>query len=755
MKVLYLLGCNEGPSKRYRVFNHIEALNAQGVEANWVWDIDPEITDEVYLATFSIIVVFRSGYNDRVKELFNTVRKLNIPIVYDIDDLVFDPSVVDQVDAYRKMSTADKKGYLEGIESLSAAMMACQYVTTSTSFLANYIRKFSQKPVYQIPFGVNERQVEIAKASDPWEGGPRFIGYLSGTKTHQRDFEEAAEAMRRILTEYDDVYLKLIGYLDVEKHLPGLSHKIVHLDFMSWEDLLIESMSLYINIAPFEQDSLFCQAKSNLKFVETALCGVPTIASPIPSFVDAIEDGVNGFIAGTTDEWYSAFQALLDDSALRTRVGEEAYLTCARNYFPKRIGQSLIRTYEQITKIHHGEIKGPADELAAGRSLAAKKNGLRITWVIPQPFEGSGGHRNIFRAIRYLAEFGHNCSIYVLPDNHRFANGAEIDAFIAREFFDVKADQVVLGTDDIEKCDVLICTYWTTAYVIKEQQHKSRLQVYFLQDFEPMFFPMGTDYVRAMETYSFGFYPITSGPWPLRMLNEEFGITEGSFFRFPIDRGIYFPRSSGEKKGAKRVVFFARPDMPRRCYPLGVAALALVNAARPDVEIVFYGDKSEKFTGVPFEFTNVGMTDTIAELGDLYRSGDVGLCFSTTNPSLVPFEMMACGCPVVDLDVNGNVINYGSSDNCVLVRPNPEAIANGILKILDDEALATRLTANGIEFAKAFPSEIEMVRTIEGFILDAFEAAKRPAAKTIAGNGQSTKSEGEKGGSKAEGAKSV
>jgi len=232
---------------------------------------------------------------------------------------------------------------------------------------------------------------------------------------------------------------------------------------------------------------------------------------------------------------------------------------------------------------------------------------------------------------------------------------------------------------------------------------------------------MGTDYVRACETYRFGFYPITSGPWPLRMLEKEWGITDGAFFRFPIDRGIYHAPSSPRTNARKRIVYFARPDMPRRCYPLGVAALQLVKQERPDVEIVFYGDKAEKFQHVPFEFTNVGMTPQISDLGDLYRSADVGVCFSTTNPSLVPFEMMACGLPVVDLDVNGNEVSYGGRENCMLAAASPRDIADKIYAVLDDTARAADLTSRGIAYAEEFPTEVEMVRLIEHFIVREFD----------------------------------
>lgn len=720
LKVLFILGCNEGPSARYRVFNHIEALRSQGIHAEWLWDIHPEIADERYMREFSIVVNFRGGYSDRLEAMFKLLKRLRIPTVYDIDDLVFDPSLADQIDAYCKMDAQGQRDYRNGMHSIERAMRASDYVTTSTSYLAEYATQFTEKPTWIIPFGVNNRQIEIAKAMRPYQGGPRFITYLSGTKTHERDFSEAVAALRRILSEYDDVYLKLVGHLDIDSHLPGLHDKVIPVPFMDWKNLVMESASAYVNIAPFEADSPFCQSKSDLKYVEPALSGVPTIASPIRSFQDSITHGVNGMIAGTADDWYAAFKALLDAPDLRDSMGAAAAKDVQRQRLPNQIGRKLVEVYSEITRLHKaGEPK--AAKRSEPPTALKKKDGLRIAWVIPQPFEASGGHRNIFRAIRYLSEFGHSCSIHVLPDNHRFSHGDQIRDFISDEFFDVKADAVFHGVDDITDCDVLICTYWTTAYVVQDNADKAPLHVYFLQDYEPMFFPMGTDYVRACATYQFGFYPITSGPWPLRMLEKEWGVTDGAFFRFPIDQGIYRPPVAVAETEAKRVVYFARPDMPRRCYPLGVSALEIVKRERPDVEIVFYGDKSEKYQHVPFQFTNVGMTPNIEDLGELYRSADVGLCFSTTNPSLVPFEMMACGLPVVDLDVNGNEVSYGGRDNCMLAAPTPRDIADKIYAILDSSTKAAELSQRGIEYAKEFPSEIDMVRLIERYIIDEFQ----------------------------------
>jgi glycosyltransferase involved in cell wall biosynthesis len=723
-KVLFLLGCLEGPSKRYRVFNHIEALGLYGVEAEWIYDIDPRINIVDYVSSFSLIVNFRSGFNDRVEALYRSARDAGIQVVYDIDDLVFDEEALDHIDAYVRMDDAEQEEYVEGVRSMRRALLAADYCTTSTKFLQDYIGRATGKRSWVIPFGVNAEQVEIVDHIEPWESrDARFIGYLSGTKSHQRDFAEVAPALRTVLQEYPDAYLKIVGFLDVEEYLPGLENKIVRIPFMDWRDLLIETSTLHVALAPFDVESDFCQAKSELKFVEQALCSVPTIASDISAFRLAIEHGKNGFIAKGENGWVDCLRVLLNDRSYRDQVAREAHLSCLRSYTPIQIGRLLRDTYQEILDARDRGADTPSRAAAVARS----KPGLRISWIIPQPFEGSGGHRNIFRAIKYLSEFGHQCTLYMTRDNMRFANGEQVSEFIDREFFPLGVDEVRVDFDRVAACDVLVSTYWTTAYVARENADRTFLNVYFIQDFEPMFFPMGTDYVRALQSYRFGFYHIASGPWPLTMIEKHTGVTGGGFFRFPIDRSIYFANQA-VGRSSNRVIFFARPDMPRRCYWLGIEALKIVKERRPELEIVLYGSRKEKLVDASFEFTNLGLTDTIDELGELYRSAALGICFSTTNPSLVPYEMMACGCPVVDLNVNNNEVNYGGSGNSLLVDPDPKLIAEGILDLLSDPARMLDLKLRGMAYARDFPSEVEMARTIEDLLVAEYRRVRSLSA---------------------------
>lgn len=83
-----------------------------------------------------------------------------------------------------------------------------------------------------------------------------------------------------------------------------------------------------------------------------------------------------------------------------------------------------------------------------------------------------------------------------------------------------------------------------------------------------------------------------------------------------------------------------------------------------------------------FPCTIKGLLPSLKELANLYRNADFGLVFSTTNPSLVPYEMMSCGCPVGDLRLEDALTKYGNSEeNIFLLDPLPENMASELVTI--------------------------------------------------------------------------
>lgn len=331
------------------------------------------------------------------------------------------------------------------------------------------------------------------------------------------------------------------------------------------------------------------------------------------------------------------------------------------------------------------------------------KNGKKIAFIIPEPMANAGGTRTILRLIRKTSRCGNQVAVYVMPTANRFKSGVELAKFIKDNYFDIQSS-VYWNKDEIDECDAVIATFWLTAYFVKKNYNKARFHGYIIQDYEPYFYPMGAQYLKAYNSYKLGLTPITYGPKVAHIIKDHFEIKDGIYLDFSIEPSVYYDNKSDR---SKTVCFLGKPDADRRCYELGVETLKRLYELRPDISIMIYGASKECYGDLPFKYENKGMMST-TDLGDMYRTSRVGLCFSTTNPSLIPYEMMKCGLPVVDIDFNENEYNYGCKDNVILSEPNPETIANDIIRLIDDDILWQQQSKKGKEFVEPMPTDEEL-----------------------------------------------
>ena len=87
---------------------------------------------------------------------------------------------------------------------------------------------------------------------------------------------------------------------------------------------------------------------------------------------------------------------------------------------------------------------------------------------------------------------------------------------------------------------------------------------------------------------------------------------------------------------------------------------------------------------------------------------------SASNPSRIPFEMMAAGLPVVELYRENNLYDF-PNDGVMLADSTPEAIANAIITILKDDKLQKTMSESGESFMKDYPLEKGYAEFIEAF----------------------------------------
>ena len=319
-----------------------------------------------------------------------------------------------------------------------------------------------------------------------------------------------------------------------------------------------------------------------------------------------------------------------------------------------------------------------------------------LLWFIPPYGRGSGGHTTLFRFIGLLEQRGWSSHVCLSGPGH--ARTAPEATRQIREWFPTTKAAVSLGTDGLPHCRLAMATGWQTAYPVRNFTGADR-RAYFVQDFEPWFWPAGGTATLAEATYRFGFSTITMGAWLAGELSQRFGSTTYPV-GFSYDRTAFFPVASTDSAMAKRtglrVFFYARPVTPRRGFEIGAMALAELKRQRPDVTIVTAGWGLGGYS-LPFTVEDHGVVAP-AELAELLRGSDVALVLSHSNVSLLPLEVMACGVPLVTNDDPWSSWLIGS-DVARLAPAEPAALGRALVDLCDDPLERAALAARGAAFA--------------------------------------------------------
>ncbi len=713
--ILFLIGCWLGESKRYRVYNLAAALEARGYKCT-VYDFF-RVRDVIALNIIpEVVVFFRAPYDPGtgVIDAMDHFRRHRVVTVFDVDDYVFEPSVLPYVAALEHFGHEAKFDYAWGVRAYRSLLFSCDKATASTDFLTQRMREMGRE-AYTVSNTLNTAQISLAEelVSQPLIKTDEVrICYYSGSSTHQRDFAVCERALQEVMQQHSNVRFRLVGLLELDGSWLPFAERIERAGFMDSLDMLRDMRRCDINIAPLEEGNPFCEGKSELKFFEAAIIEVPTIASRTAPYRGVIEDGVNGMLASDPAEWKTKLCQMVSSVSERCAMAAKARVDALERFSPDVAARMALAAYGLET----------LEETEA----TVSRGHMKIGWILPDIMIGGGGHRNILRAAYHLERFGYDVRLYVINTT---LGSAALRRQIRRHFYPF-AGPVSKFAGSLDGEDVVIATHWSTVDAAEAAADEAATKIYFVQDFEPAFYPMGSEYLLAEDTYRRGLYAICSGPWCARLLKANYGM-DADYFRFPIDRQVYHAQIASER--SNRILFFAKPEMPRRCYSIGVEALRLVKRMRPEIEIMFFGSASEEIRKLDFTITQLAIVPTLDDLARLYANSQIGVVFSTTNPSLVPYEMMACGLPVVDLDLPGATVNYGDRrDIALLAGPLPQRIADQIVALLDDEKERAARTKAGMEFVDSLPSEKEMARRIEKLILQRIDP-QMADLKTVAG----------------------
>jgi len=346
--ILVLSGV-QGDTRRYRTHHLYEQLRLAGADCALSHITSPRVLAQAGAAR--VIILHRIALDEVSRRLVEAARQRGALLLLDVDDLVFDEEAIRWIDSPDFADPTRARLYRENIRRNRALLERCDAALASTGYLAEAVRALG-KPAWVHRNGFSlEMLARSRRAYFERPSGraiPVVIGYASGTRTHDQDFALARPALQAVLRDYPAARLLLAGRLDPGPGWEAFEEQVERAPFVPWRQLPGVLARLDINLAPLRGDNPFCQSKSEIKFMEAALVGAPTIASPTDAFVDAIRPGQTGLLAASGADWEHGLRAWLGNLSERQRVAEAARREVLERFAPWTRAIQIRQTLNQI-----------------------------------------------------------------------------------------------------------------------------------------------------------------------------------------------------------------------------------------------------------------------------------------------------------------------------------------------------------------------------------------------------------------------
>lgn len=330
-RALFLSGVPTSVGHVYRVEHPLAALRAAGWQADWLPANDPQAAARADDA--DVVVVFRAPWSDCLAEVADRCRRRGRPLVYDVDDLIFDPALMadGSIAVLAAMPEHDRIRFVAAASGQRTLLERCDAAVLSTRPLAaaaglhvgrTRVLANALGPALEAAAAEAVGAVSRVSASD---GRPRLV-FASGTPSHDRDFAVAAEGIARLFARRPEPLLVLVGHIDAGLYpvLRPFADRIESRPVVPLPQVFAEVARCDVNLAPLEAGNRFCEAKSAVRCLFAAAVGLPTVAAPTEPLREAIVAEHTGLFAADAGAWERQIERLIDDLAFSRRLGEAA-----------------------------------------------------------------------------------------------------------------------------------------------------------------------------------------------------------------------------------------------------------------------------------------------------------------------------------------------------------------------------------------------------------------------------------------------
>jgi glycosyltransferase involved in cell wall biosynthesis len=270
----------------------------------------PEVSD---MFDYDVVVIQQPRGVAWLK-LIRELQDAGVRVLYEIDDYVH---------SARKMRSHEMTDIFDAelLARMEMVMRVCDGMVCSTPYLARRYRAFNART------WVCRNGIDLKRYGWPRPARQGLtIGWAGGVG-HKAALARWEPAVRAVLRARPETRFVSVGHPFAAELIEEFGpERAVALPSAEIE-VYPASMTLFdLAIAPSAETNLF-RGKSDLRWLEASALGLPLVAHPdvYPEMVD----GVSGLAARTAAEAEAALLRLVDDAALRERLGRGAHAQVA------------------------------------------------------------------------------------------------------------------------------------------------------------------------------------------------------------------------------------------------------------------------------------------------------------------------------------------------------------------------------------------------------------------------------------------
>lgn len=357
-KILFIAAHRPGrsPGQRFRFEQYLEYIHGAGFECTYSYIISEKddayfYTKGKYLRKFFILLksIYIRCQNLRKAKQYDLIfiyrealmigsswferqfRKKGVKIIVDYDDAIWLPDV---------SSGNTNLSWLKNPSKIVTIIKNSDMVFAGNTYLANFAKNYSDR-VRIVPTTIDTQpyRKHIGVTDDK---NTVCIGW-TGSQTTLKHFEKAIPFLEKIYQKFGPkVSFKLIA------DVPFETDKIL-IEFCKWSrDKEVDDLSgIDIGIMPLPDDD-WTKGKCGFKGLQYMAIGIPTIMSPVGVNTEIIQDGVNGFLADSEDEWVERLSLLIESPELRKKIGENGRNTVVDKYSFDAWKDQYIKLFNEL-----------------------------------------------------------------------------------------------------------------------------------------------------------------------------------------------------------------------------------------------------------------------------------------------------------------------------------------------------------------------------------------------------------------------